>query len=462
MKIEKKYLNLTSSLIFKVFLNIFIVFYIAKKVSVSEFGSFTIAFIFSAITILFLDYGFNLRSLILSGSKEGNIAAELWSMLYSKVLLVLLLLPMGMLFYFISPYDALTDELIYVLVISAIPNSFGNYFLNAFKINNNYALEARGYAIQFFTLIIVLIAFEYSMETTVFHYAIGLLIARVCYFLYGIGVFTKMFPRAIGWNFNRSISSVRTATSFAVHMILSALIIHIDTFILSVLSDLEQVGIYQAGMRIVMASMLIAVIISDAFIPEISKLINQKGEAHKRLIKLFNFISLFALLTVITLYFYKTTLITLLFSEEYLVLENSIFIILAIIALRYFGIVPGIILTSFGQQRIRAIAVVASILVSIILNLILIPRYGIIGAFTASLFAHIILNLLYLVFSSRTVSFYSKFSYKLIIGASTICFLAQIFFFKDSLVYLIATIFMNTLLIGFFFLNQKSKFKILL
>ena len=133
MKLEKKYFNLTTSLVFKVFLNIFIVFYVAKKVSVSDFGSFTIAFIFSAIAILFLDYGFNLRSLILSGSEDRNVVEELWSMLYSKVFLVLLIIPAAAIFYVITPYDVITNELIFILVVSSIPNSFGNYFLNVTK-----------------------------------------------------------------------------------------------------------------------------------------------------------------------------------------------------------------------------------------------------------------------------------------------------------------------------------------
>jgi O-antigen/teichoic acid export membrane protein len=460
VKLDKKYFNLSTSLVFKVFLNIFIVFYVAKNVSVSDFGSFTIAFIFSAITILFLDYGFNLRSLVLSGADGRNVSEELWSMLYSKVFLVLLLIPIAGAFYLLNPYNELTSDLIFILVISAIPNSFGNYFLNAFKIRNNYALEARGYAIQFFILLIALIVFEYAFDSNVMYYAWGILIARTSYFLYGMLVFFKAFPKAVAWSWNRVFISVKSAGSFAVHMILSALIIHIDTFILSVLSDLEQVGLYQAGMRIVMASMLIAVIISDAFIPEISRLKYKKDEALKKLSNLFNFISLFAILAVITIYFYRKTLITLLFSEDYLILQNSIFIILGIIALRYFGIVPGIILTSFGQQRIRAIAVVVSIFVSIILNLILIPRLGIKGAFIASLMAHIVLNLYYLIFSRKTLLFYSRFSYIITIGCAATCLLVQFFLFKDSPGYLIATIFLNLIFIAIFFLNTRLKLRI--
>ena len=243
--------------------------------------------------------------------------------------------------------------------------------------------------------------------------------ARCSYFLYGLIVFLAKFPCKVEWNISRAIKEAKKSASFATHIILSSLIIHVDTLILSLLSDTSQVGLYQAGMRLIVASMLMAVIISDAFIPEISTLIDQKRKAYKKLSKLFDFVILFAILTVVSIYFYRKTIITFLFSEEYLILEGSLFLIVSIIMLRYVGIVPGIILTSYGKQRIRAIAVVASLIVSVILNIFLIPLLGIKGAFIASLAAHIILNLLYLIYSSRVITFYRSFATKWIATITT-------------------------------------------
>ena len=77
---DNKYIALTISLLVKVVLNLFVIFYIAKKVSITDFGSFSIAFIISSLITLFLDYGFNLKGLILTSKEKNEINIELSSM----------------------------------------------------------------------------------------------------------------------------------------------------------------------------------------------------------------------------------------------------------------------------------------------------------------------------------------------------------------------------------------------
>jgi O-antigen/teichoic acid export membrane protein len=146
-----------------------------------------------------------------------------------------------------------------------------------------------------------------------------------------------------------------------------------------------------------------------------------------------------------------------LFSKEYLVLETSIVLILLIILLRYIGIVPGIILTSYGKQIIRARAVVISIIFSIILNFILIPIYGMKGAFLASLVAHIVLNIIYVFFAHKTIIFTKNISIFLLIIIFSINSFLQLVFFSDSRMFLAITIILNALLTGGYFVITSKK-----
>jgi O-antigen/teichoic acid export membrane protein len=357
----------------------------------------------------------------------------------------------------LSKYDATTNKVIAILALSAIPASFGNFYLNSFKIINRFEKEAIGYIIQGVFLLIFLGINHFYGSEHIIYYSITLLTARVIYMLYGFFVFRKGFLKRVNFDFRKSIIAIKTATPFGVHLILGASIIYIDTFVLSILSTLENVGLYQAGMRIIMASMLIAVVISDAFIPEIAKIYENRIIVSKRLSSLFEFILLFSGLTLCTIFFYKKTIILLLFSQEYLVLETSIILILFIISLRYIGIVPGIILTSFGKQIIRARAVVVSIISSVILNFILIPIYGINGAFLASLIAHIILNMIYVYYAHKTIIFTKKISIFLVINIFLInCFL-QLAFSSDTMIFFAVTVILNILLIGIYFIIKFQK-----
>mgnify|MGYP001275238242 FL=1 len=457
MFLDKKYFFLSISLFFKLLINIFVIFYIAKMVSVSDFGRFSLAFIIASITTLCLDYGFNLKGLVLTSKKKEEINEELSSMIFSKIIITIIIIFFYFLFFILSNYDDTTNKVMSILAFSAIPASFGNFYLNSFKIINRFEKEAIGYIIQGVFLLIFLGINHFYGSKNIIYYSIILLVARIIYMLYGFFVFRKGFLKRVTFDFRKSIIAIKTATPFGVHLILGASIIYIDTFILSILSILENVGLYQAGMRIIMASTLIAVIISDAFIPEIAKIFENKSMASEKLSKLFEFILLFAGLTLSSIFFYKKTIILLLFSQDYLIIESSIVLILLIVLLRYIGIVPGIILTSFGKQIIRARAVVVSVISSIILNVILIPIYGIKGAFLASLTTHVILNIIYIYYAHKTIIFTSKISFLLIISIFLLNLILQILLFSESKLFLAITMILNILLIGIYFFITYNK-----
>ncbi|MBD0779700.1 oligosaccharide flippase family protein [Maribacter sp. ANRC-HE7] len=454
MHLYKKYLFLSISLFFKLLINVFVIFYIAKMVSVSDFGSFSIAFIIASIATLCLDYGFNLKGLVLTRKTKDEVNEELSTMIFSKIIISGIIISGFGLFFLLSQYDVNTNKVIAILAVSAIPISFGNFYLNNFKIVDRFDKEAIGYIIQGSFLLTLFGLNHFYGSKNIIYYSIILLIVRVIYMIFGFFAFRKSFFKKVTFNFKKSLIAIRTATPYGVHLILGASIIYIDTFILSILSTLENVGLYQAGMRIIMASMLIAVIISDAFIPEISKIFKKRSIVSKKMSTLFEFVLLFSGLTLTTIFFYKKTIILLLFSQEYLILERFIVLILLIILLRYIGIVPGIILTSFGKQIIRARAVVISIIFSVILNVILIPTYGIKGAFLASLISHIILNTIYFFFAYKTINFTKNISFLLIIFS--INYIVQLLVFSDSIMFLTITIFINIFQVGVY-LKIKAK-----
>lgn len=455
MEVYKKYIFLSVSLFFKLVINVFIIFFIAKQVGVESFGSFSIAFIISSLATLCLDYGFNLQGLVLTSKTQKEINKTLASMISAKLLISVFILFTYFGIYYFTNYNNETKNIILILGFSVFPASFGNFYLNNFKIINKYDKESVGYIIQGIILLILFFVNYLYGQPNVLVYASIILISKLFYFFYSFFIFRKIFFKKIRFNLYETIYTLKLGGAYGVHLILGASIIYIDTFILSFLSTLENVGLYQAGMRIIMASMLISVIISDSFIPEISKIFKDKEVVSKKLVQLFNFILFFSGITLITIYCYKKTIIMFLFSSEYLVLASFFGLITAIIFLRYIGIVPGIILTSFGKQAIRARAVLISIIISIIINLFLIPKLAIEGAFIASLIAHIVLNSIYVYYAFRTINFI-KIEIKLLL-ILLIYSIFQSLIFEDSPHFLFFTIVLNIILLAIYlFINIKK------
>ncbi|MEQ6125082.1 oligosaccharide flippase family protein [Pseudotenacibaculum sp. MALMAid0570] len=417
----------------KIGINIFVVFFVASRLNVTDFGSFSLAFVFSALFISIFDYGLNLKSLTLAGKEISIISKDISLMLYTKVFIVFISLIAFTIFLVSNKYDVITNKAIAILVLSSVPISFGNFYVNSFKIFHNFKSEAIGFVIQALLILILIVFNEFYGENNIITYTYIIAIARTIYFLYAFLIFQKRFTIVSSFARSDILNTIKTTTPYAVHLILGSSIIYIDTFVLSFLSSLDDVGIYQAGMRIIMAGMLISVILSDAFIPEISSLKKKKNIAKNKLKSLFEFVIFFAVLTSTLIFFFKETIITLLFNDEYLALNTFVFYIILILFLRYIGIVPGIILTSFSKQNVRANAVVISVIVSVVLNWVLIPVLGIEGAFISSLIAHVVLNIIYVYKSFKTVSFFVLSKQYLVIFALIVLNLTiQIIFLKDS------------------------------
>ena len=449
---QLKYIYLGLSLLFKIAINILIVFFIAKKVNIQEFGVFSLAFVFATVAVSILDFGFNLKSLILAGEKREVINSKLSLMIYGKIVIAMLVfLFLGGFLYLNSVYNYETKIIILILVLSSIPTSFGNFYLNSFKVINKFQEESKGFFVQGILLVFLLVINEIFGKSNILYYAVIILITRVLYFLYSIIIFQKQFTFDKNFKQSSVLKMLEKALPYAIHIILGGLIIYIDTFILSIFSNLENVGVYQAGMRIIMATMILAIIVSDAFIPEISELVKKKQKTNIKLQNLFRYIMVFSMLVITTIFFYKDTIIKLLLTEKYLILGKYLVYILSIIFLRYFGIVPGIILTSYKKQNKRAKAIFVAVVVSVLLNIYLIPILGIEGAFISSLIAHFVLNLLYLYDSSKVVSFVKIDKGYLFIGILIIFNIyIQKTFMKDSIYYFIFTVFINIFILAIY------------
>ena len=459
MNIDSRYFYLSITLLFKIGINILLIFYVAKNVSVTDFGAFSLAFLIYSLCVLFIDYGFNLKGLILNKIEVDKVNYEISSMILAKILLVLVLTVIMVFFFSQSNYNVDTNSYILILSLAAIPNSFGLFFLNKFKIINKYDKEAKGFFLQGFVLLLSVVIFTYFKKTGVLCFVFSILLSKIVFFIYGLFSYLNSDYFTFKMTgLNVAVKSIRYSFPFATHLILGALIIYIDTIVLSSLSNLSDVALYQSGMRIIMASLLVSVILSDAFIPIMSNLNNNTQKAQKIMLNLFELVLVFLILLVITLFYFKNTIILLLYSLDYVELERYFLYIIGIITLRYIGIVPGILLTSSGKQNIRAKAVIFSVVCSVILNYLFIPLFNIEGAFLSSFFAHLILNIIYLYYALKVVNFINFKYYNVLFMIFVFSFGLQYFLFSDSINFFITTIILNiVILIGYVFFIDIHK-----
>ena len=449
---KKKFYFLFTTLFFKTIINFLLLFYIAKVVNVSDFGSFTLSFVVMTIGVLLIDYGYNLHSLVLDYDNKEEISKKISSIIsgkfYISTLLILLTLPI---LYFIS-LDETSKKVIFILSLSSIPNSFGNFYFSLFKAKNNYKVETNGFLIQGLLLISLITLNHFLGSKDIVTISIIVLITKITYFIYSFFQFKNEFSIQFRLSRRNAIKSYVKSYNYGVHLIFGTLILYVETIFLAYFSDMETVGYYQAGLRLIMAASLFGAIITDGFVPEISKRQNDKKFVTYKMLNLFTFLGVFYFLLSLTFATYFNTIINILFSSEFQLIENYTIYIILIIICRAIGIVPGVILTSLGLQKIRARVAMLLLLLSIILNLFLVPFYDLEGAFMSFLVTNVLLTAVYFYYSFKEINFMKLISLKLFFLLS--CYVLALFFIsKDNLFHLSISILFCLLILLF---TQKN------
>lgn len=292
--------------------------------------------------------------------------------------------------------------------------------------------------------------------------AIAYLLARVFYFSYSVYLFSlKVSKISIAFNLSESIKSLKIALPYGIHAILATLYFQIDTVFLSYFKGDAEAGYYQAAMRILMATMMVYEVVISAFFPVIAASIkNDKEKFDKYALFLNKVVTYIGLVFGIGIFIFSKPIINLLYGTQY---QNSIIImqILAVVIfLRFLGAGYALFITAAEEQKYRAIGVSLSAVVSIILNIILIPKYGAIGAAIASLITHVVLNSIYFYFSVKLTNRVFVDT-DLLFSALIIISSLLLIFINLNLIFSLV-LFVICAIISFVFILRQSDFNFLL
>ena len=388
----------------RLFSGFFLIFFLARILKVEDFGVFTYSFVFSNILVLIVEYGYNLKVSKDTAKNPENISDITFKAARLKGFLILpLLIVLGALWSF-GFIEIETFYIIFILTISAVFNSFANHFLIPYRSVNRFNIET----IYVFTnnlailISVTLVAYLYN----------NLLLVAITFvsikFLFMITTFLR-FKKDFGFTITKLDIKKELADAFpyAVHIAVGAMYLNVDTIILKEYVGDYNIGIYQAGMRALGAATIGLGIINSVLVPKFSSLSNDKQKLIS-IASIYNkYIILFGLLVAVFINVFAEDLINIVFSEKFSDLIQYVFLFSIVIFMRYFGSIYGAILTISDNQKVRTIGVTITLILIIIMDLFLIPIYGIYGALYSLIIAHVVLNTIYVYFSYKEYkSFY--------------------------------------------------------
>ncbi|OIQ31059.1 MAG: hypothetical protein BM564_02265 [Bacteroidetes bacterium MedPE-SWsnd-G2] len=190
-------------------------------------------------------------------------------------------------------------------------------------------------------------------------------------------------------------------TSFPMSISFVALLImqSFDVLILEKYYDFEVVGYYGVAIKI---SLIIGIILSSIntlIAPKISTLFYQNKQTElKRLIESSTILNFLLSMPIILIVVFFSERLLLLFGEEYIIVKEALIIVLVGQMCNAFCGSVGTYLNMTGRQNKYQNLLILSVIINVILNLFLIPKYGMLGAAISTAFSTVFWNVMGAVF----------------------------------------------------------------
>jgi O-antigen/teichoic acid export membrane protein len=252
-----------------------------------------------------------------------------------------------------------------------------------------------------FILAIVLVSTMFLLGQKLQGALVGFLLALTLTALIALYLFKIHFARSMRRTIRPNFSVRKLmAFSFPVLMVGFSYVIltQTDRLMIGFFLDANNVGIYTVAARIAMLMYLVAASFNTIFVPLVSEL-NSRHEFSK-LSLIYKVVTKWCFtFSVVMLVFF------LIFSRQLLLLFGEEFIegLLPLIILSSFLLINastgsnGLVLQMTGRQNIEFCNALACVIMNIVLNIVLIPEIGIIGAACATGFSLALINIIRLV-----------------------------------------------------------------
>lgn len=195
------------------------------------------------------------------------------------------------------------------------------------------------------------------------------------------------------WKFDRKLAKSLLSESWP--LILSGLSIsigmRIDQIMLKDFVGMENLGIYATGVRLAEILVFLPGVISQSIFPKIVSF-DLDLERHK-IITIIRYIFFLLCLMALVITLFSKYIVVILYGAEFMPAYKVLQILIWTIPVTYLGIITNQLLNIKSHQKIVFWKQFILLVFNVALNLILIPKYGIIGAAWATLIADICINL---------------------------------------------------------------------
>lgn len=391
-RIAKNTFVLLVATIISYILMFFINVYLARYLGVEGFGILSLAIALTGMATIFTDLGLN--TLTIREVARNKILTRDYVINITVIKILLALLTLGIIFLTVNilGYSNEVSQVIYLITFSVIFTAFTNIFNSIFQAYELMEYISIGTIINSALLFTgVLIGISYNLD--IFFFAGAYIIASLIVLCYSIFIYLRKFsiPK-ISINLSFWKLTLQEALPFGVTNIFGSIYYWIDSVMLSKMAGNEVVGWYNAAYRLMFVSLSIYTVYITAIFPVMSKFYKTSDEHLK-----FTYERSYKYLLIISLPIaFGTTLlankfILLIYGDGYSNAILALQILIWTVPLLFINGLTGYVIGAVNRQMILTKITFIGMVLNIILNLILIPKFSFIGSSIATVVTELIL-----------------------------------------------------------------------
>lgn len=387
--IAKNTSYLTLALILQKIISFFYFALLARFLGPENLGKYYFAISFTTIFAIIIDLG--LANVVIRevAKKQDKAGKLLGSVLALKIPLAILSIISAILIIKITEADPLVRSLVYISCFSMVLDSFTTTFYAAAR--GFHSLKYESIAAVVFQIIVLVFGYGALLLGKGLTFAMAALaLASLYNFAYSWLIAVYKIKVKIKLNFNREIirGILLIGWPFALYAIFQRVFTFLDSVLLSYLAGDVQVGLYQIAFKIVFALQFLPLAFTASLYPALSAYWqNNKRQLSITFERSINYLTIISL-PIIAGIFLLSDKIVLLFKEGYsssvLPLKIAIFSLFFI----FLNFPIGSLLNACDKQKINTFNMIKTAVLSVALNLILIPRYQAAGAAMAVLLSN--------------------------------------------------------------------------
>jgi O-antigen/teichoic acid export membrane protein len=387
-KIAKNLFFVSFGEIVSKFLMFIILVYLARILGPENYGKW--GFVFSLVSFFYITSALGLDTFgareIAKNEKKSvaylnrilSIKVVLGALNYLILIIVVFLLPQG------------TDVKILLAIYGL--SIFSNSSLIEFFFQGRQDMLHLGIGKIIRAIVLVVLAFIFVRSTN------DLIILGIVYVIAHFSTNIYLFYYGFkGRKFKFDLSNykpyLKISLILGLSVFLSSVNFQIDQILLAFMDTFQNLGIYEAAVKVIFLTMVAAGILWMVFMPVIAKKLSNKKELSDLFLHYTRLVLLIGFFCFGLTFFFSDIIIKLLYGASYSQAAGILLIISFAVIFQFLNVLFVSPLYVLGKDKQFLFAVMSGAIVNVILNLILIPKYSIYGAAYATIISYAIICL---------------------------------------------------------------------